>query len=528
MSPWAVPGDEEPAVRERRAQAGAEPAVGQREGPREPVVERQVVLGPVAHRHRGIGAGQRLGHGGGEAVVAPVRVLDVAGVPVLAGIVLHLGGGGHVVGAIPLSVRQVVDDVGGAVGTERQALAPVGEHAEVVVVGVVLHHQDDDVPDLRQQVGALGQVRARPVAGLRRDDPAPRRGPRRRRAAASDLAALQPLPHSLVPPATVVPPRARCRAAISATCSAFLQAVPQTGQPGPMVPDPGVRDPGQVRRAAASRSGPRPPRGSCHAGRTSRTGPKPCRRNMAAMSSGASSDSQGSPRSAEACRPAPRSSRPPRRAARSAACSRRRSRCRRETARDREGLLDGAALQVHRDAQPADEGGPGEVEPSLAEPVAQRVPGEIHRHERDAVRVVGAGRTRRFHSCVAGWSTSKTRTRAARGDRLAKESRPAPSSDVLADAAPDGVGQAVLGVATAAGGLRPGAARIGCVPCARWKSMSSSARSPSMVSASVSAKMTGAASTIRWAARAAAAVNAVKLGCPSALTPARLPTSVFT
>ncbi len=38
-----------------------------------------------------------------------------------------------------------------------------------------------------------------------------------------------------------------------------------------------------------------------------------------------------------------------------------------------------------------------------------------------------AGRARRFHSCVAGWSISKTRTRAARGDRLAKESRPAPS-----------------------------------------------------------------------------------------------------
>ena len=42
--------DEEPPVRERRPEAGAEPAVGHREGPREPVVERQVLLGPVAHR----------------------------------------------------------------------------------------------------------------------------------------------------------------------------------------------------------------------------------------------------------------------------------------------------------------------------------------------------------------------------------------------------------------------------------------------------------------------------------------------
>ncbi len=43
------------------------------------------------------------------------------------------------------------------------------------------------------------------------------------------------------------------------------------------------------------------------------------------------------------------------------------------------------------------------------------------------VALPAAARVRRFHSCVAGWSISKTRTRAARGDRLAKESRPAPS-----------------------------------------------------------------------------------------------------
>ncbi len=161
---------------------------------------RQVVLGPVAHRHRGVGAGQRPGHGGGEAVVAPAGELDVAGVPVLAGIVLHLGGGGHVVSGETLPVRGEVDDVRGAVGTERQALAPSGEHAQVVVVGVVLHHQDDDVPDLRQQVGALGQVRARPGAGARGRDPAPRRDPCRARAAPPDLPALQPLPHVCVPP----------------------------------------------------------------------------------------------------------------------------------------------------------------------------------------------------------------------------------------------------------------------------------------------------------------------------------------
>ena len=46
-------GDQEPAVGERRAQARAEPPVGQRERAGQPVVERQVLLGPVAHGHRG-------------------------------------------------------------------------------------------------------------------------------------------------------------------------------------------------------------------------------------------------------------------------------------------------------------------------------------------------------------------------------------------------------------------------------------------------------------------------------------------
>ena len=176
--------DEEPAVRERRAQAGAEPVIGQRERPRQPVVEGQVLLGPVAHRHGRVAAGQRFGHRGGEAVVAPVRVLDMTGPPVLAGVVLDLGGGGRVAGGIPTSVRYVVDDVRPAIGPQRQALAPASQHAQVVVVGVVLHHQHDDVPDLRQQVGALGQVRPRPAVGVGPDDPAP-----------PDRAALQPLPH---------------------------------------------------------------------------------------------------------------------------------------------------------------------------------------------------------------------------------------------------------------------------------------------------------------------------------------------
>src|SRR4249920_1343126 len=45
--------DEETAVGERGPQAGAEPVVGQREGPGQAVVKRDVGLGPVAHADGG-------------------------------------------------------------------------------------------------------------------------------------------------------------------------------------------------------------------------------------------------------------------------------------------------------------------------------------------------------------------------------------------------------------------------------------------------------------------------------------------
>jgi hypothetical protein len=50
-----------------------------------------------------------------------------------------------------------------AVVTERESLPPA-ERAEVVVEGMVLHHQDDDVLDLRQHVGAGRAGRIGPVA----------------------------------------------------------------------------------------------------------------------------------------------------------------------------------------------------------------------------------------------------------------------------------------------------------------------------------------------------------------------------
>jgi len=141
---------------------------------------------------------------------------------------------------------------------------------------------------------------------------------------------------------------------------------------------------------------------------------------------------------------------------------------RREAARHRQGLLDGAALQVHRDTQPADERGPGEVEPGLAEPVAQRVAAEIHRDERGAARRRPGAARRRPGAARRRPGTALPFLRrrmvdfedpdpGGQGGSAGEGVQARAEQDVLADAAPDAVGQAVLGVAAAAGGLRPGA-----------------------------------------------------------------------
>ena len=66
-----------------------------------------------------------------------------------------------------LAVAARVGHRGLAVRSEREALAAAAQHAEVVVVGVVLHHQHDDVLDLRQQISADGQGRIRALARFR-------------------------------------------------------------------------------------------------------------------------------------------------------------------------------------------------------------------------------------------------------------------------------------------------------------------------------------------------------------------------
>ena len=94
-------GDQEPPVRERRPQAGAEPAVRHREGARKPVVERQLGLRPVAHRHGRVAPGHGLPDAGREPAAGAVGVGDVAGVPGLGGVAVDLRGGGQVVGRRP-------------------------------------------------------------------------------------------------------------------------------------------------------------------------------------------------------------------------------------------------------------------------------------------------------------------------------------------------------------------------------------------------------------------------------------------
>ena len=85
-----------------------------------------------------------------------------------------------------LAVGPAVGHVGLVVGPERETLAAALQHAEVVVVGVVLHHQHDDVLDLRQE------VRPRRQGGPRARSLLPGRAPP---GPAPHLMAFELLPH---------------------------------------------------------------------------------------------------------------------------------------------------------------------------------------------------------------------------------------------------------------------------------------------------------------------------------------------
>ncbi len=127
-------GHEKAAVGEGRPEARREPPVGQREGPGQAGVKRQVLFGPVAHRGGGVGVGGELLDGCHEAVVGAVPVLQVGGRPALRGYASGLLGAGEMEGCDDLAG-------GGPVAGRRvrQSVA-AAEGPEVVVKGVVLHH----------------------------------------------------------------------------------------------------------------------------------------------------------------------------------------------------------------------------------------------------------------------------------------------------------------------------------------------------------------------------------------------------
>jgi hypothetical protein len=65
-----------------------------------------------------------------------------------------LNGGGQPKSADDLAICPAIEHLRLATGIHREALAAALQHAEIVVVGVVLHHQHRDVPDLRKEIGS--------------------------------------------------------------------------------------------------------------------------------------------------------------------------------------------------------------------------------------------------------------------------------------------------------------------------------------------------------------------------------------
>ena len=150
--------DEEPPVGIRLRQDGREVPVADGERARQPVVEGQVLRPVVGDRLRA--------RGDDEPVVGPVVPGAVTGVPALGDPPVVLAQVGGVVRAYPVAGGVGVRVERETVGAEPEPVAPA-EHPEVVVEGVVLHHQHDDVLDGRQRVGAGREVGERERARRR-------------------------------------------------------------------------------------------------------------------------------------------------------------------------------------------------------------------------------------------------------------------------------------------------------------------------------------------------------------------------
>ena len=122
------------------------------------MVEGEVVPLPVAHGRSAAPLD--------EAHVGSVVPAGVGGVPRLRDVRVGLTARVRIVERAHVStrgIRVVVD--GPAVRTGRQPVA-AAQRAEVVVERVILHHDHNDVLNLRQGVGARGKVRVRKRSGL--------------------------------------------------------------------------------------------------------------------------------------------------------------------------------------------------------------------------------------------------------------------------------------------------------------------------------------------------------------------------
>ena len=124
---------------------------------------------------------------------------------------------------------------------------------------------------------------------------------------------------------------------------------------------------------------------------------------------------------------------------------------------DRQGLADGRPAEVHGDAEPADQRGPGGIESALDETLLQRVVLEIYGHEGEAVRCGDPRGGQQPPLPLLGRRVIylEDPDLVGQAGAVAERVKAGAEDHVLGDAAPDAVGEAVLGIAAAAGGLGP-------------------------------------------------------------------------
>ena len=161
-------GDEEAAIRVGLGHDRREVAVADGELPCHGVVEGKVPLVPVAHGR----AAARLD----EAHVGAVVPRRVRGVPALGDARVGLAAGvGQVERAHVATGRIRVEVDRLPVPSGRQPV-PAAQRAQVVVERVVLHHEHDDVLDLREGVGSRRKVRVGERSGLAQREPSGQTG----------------------------------------------------------------------------------------------------------------------------------------------------------------------------------------------------------------------------------------------------------------------------------------------------------------------------------------------------------------